>query len=153
MSLMNLTKLMNLMNLTNLTNLMNLMNILTVKAGWGDWAGPGNTGISPAAVKRRDKAVQRVIGESEAMRKARKDSKLLNVIISEDRIKTDSKYKISKIPHPFTSREEYERSLQMPVGAEWNASHVVRENTKPEIYVRAGRLIEPIKLPKGSAKK
>ena len=31
---------------------------------------------------------------------------------------------------------------------EWNASHVVRKNTKPEVMLRAGRIIEPIKLPK-----
>ena len=32
--------------------------------------------------------------------------------------------------------------------AEWNASHVVRSNTKPEILTRAGRIIEPVKLDK-----
>ncbi len=31
---------------------------------------------------------------------------------------------------------------------EWNASHVVRSNTKPEVLTRAGRIIEPIKLNK-----
>jgi hypothetical protein len=32
---------------------------------------------------------------------------------------------------------------------EWNASTVVRTNTKPEILMRAGRVIETIKLPTG----
>eukprot|EP01035_Chromulina_nebulosa_P018098 gene18098-23749_t len=58
-----------------------------VKAGWGDWAGPGNI-------------------------------------------------------------EEYERSLQMPIGEEWNSSRVVKDFTKPSIITRPGRVIEPIKLPK-----
>jgi hypothetical protein len=40
----------------------------------------------------------------------------MNVLISEKRIKTAAKYKIADIPHPFTTREEYERSLQMPIG-------------------------------------
>ena len=31
---------------------------------------------------------------------------------------------------------------------EWNASHVVRTNTKPEILIRPGRVIETIKLEK-----
>lgn len=35
---------------------------------------------------------------------------------------------------------------------EWNASHVVKENTQPEILTRAGRVIEPIKLPKKRSK-
>jgi len=75
------------------------------------------------------------------------------------------------VPHPFTSREEYEQAMRMPLGGEdcnssksltfdyfkvlcscdveeWNASHVVKENTRPAVLTRAGRLIEPIKLPK-----
>jgi hypothetical protein len=55
---------------------------------------------------------------------------------------------ISAVPHPFTSREEYELAMRMPIGEEWNASHVVKEMTKPAIKVRAGRIIEPISLPK-----
>ena len=34
------------------------------------------------------------------------------------------------------------------IGSEWNSSEVVKMNTKPEIKIRGGRLIEPIKLPK-----
>lgn len=43
----------------------------------------------------------------------------------------------------------------MPLGEEWNASHIVRRNTKPEIMLRAGRVVAPIKLAKeaGAAKK
>jgi U3 small nucleolar RNA-associated protein 14 len=37
-------------------------------------------------------------------------------MISDRRIKTASKYKISEVPHPFTSREEYEQSLRLPIG-------------------------------------
>ena len=29
---------------------------------------------------------------------------------------------------------------------EWNASHVVQKNTKPEVIKRAGRIIEPPSL-------
>ena len=68
--------------------------------------------------------------------------------LSDRRVKTAGKYKITGVPHPFTSREEYEQSLRMPVGEEWNASHVVRANTKPEIMLRAGRVVEPLKLSK-----
>ena len=71
-----------------------------------------------------------------------------NVVLSDRRVKTAGKYKITGVPHPFTSREEYEQSLRMPVGEEWNASHVVRANTKPEIMLRAGRVVEPLKLSK-----
>lgn len=38
--------------------------------------------------------------------------------------------------------------MRMPIGEEWNASHVVKGMTKPAIKRRAGRIIEPITLPK-----
>ena len=42
-----------------------------------------------------------------------------NVMICDRRVKSDAKYKISTVPHPFTSREQYERSLQMPLGRKY----------------------------------
>lgn len=121
-----------------------------VKAGWGDWAGPGNDGmaISKSTLAKRDRLMKRTQEDIEAKRAKRKDSKMYNVMLSERRNKAQSKYAIAAVPHPFTSREEYERSLQMPVGGEWNASHIVAQNTKPEVRTRAGRVLEPIKLAK-----
>ena len=36
--------------------------------------------------------------------------------------------------------------LCLTAAEEWNATNVVRNNTKPEILLRAGRIIEPAKL-------
>lgn len=60
--------------------------------------------------------IKRVEAESAEKRSLRKDSKIYNVMISDRRIKSASKFKIAEIPHPFTSREEYEQSLRLPVG-------------------------------------
>jgi U3 small nucleolar RNA-associated protein 14 len=89
-----------------------------VKAGWGDWAGPGAGGmqISQKTLNKRDKLLTKVQNEHAAKVMGRSDAKMSNVMISNRRIKTASKYKITEIPHPFTSVEEYERSLQMPLG-------------------------------------
>lgn len=90
-----------------------------VKSGWGDWAGPGNTGISDKILKKRDRLLKISEAEADEKRKQRADVKnknLYNVMISDRRVKTAAKYKIDEIPHPFTTREEYERSLQMPIG-------------------------------------
>eukprot|EP00605_Chrysophyceae_sp_TOSAG23-4_P000545 GSChrysophyteH1.ASY1.ANO1.614.1 assembled CDS len=121
-----------------------------VKAGWGDWAGPGPNGtqVSAKILNKRDKLMKAAEEEAEQKRKGRKDTKMANVMLSDRRIKTAAKFKVADIPHPFTSRAEYEKSLTMPVGEEWNASHVVRQNTKPDIFMRAGRVVEPIKLAK-----
>jgi len=124
-----------------------------VKAGWGDWAGPGeNNMISQKILNVRDRKMKMVEDEADLKKKGRKDTKMANVLLSDRRIKTAAKFKIAEIPHPFTTREEYEQSLKMPIGEEWNASHVVRSNTKPEIFMRAGRVVEPIKLGKQRSK-
>jgi U3 small nucleolar RNA-associated protein 14 len=65
---------------------------------------------------KRDRILKSLNEENDAKKASRKDTRMYNVMLSEERIKTESKYKIVKIPHPFTSREEYERSLQMPIG-------------------------------------
>ena len=122
------------------------------KAGWGDWAGPGKVGVSQRVVKKRKHLLKNLEEKAAQQRAGRNDGQLANVILSERRVKTSSKYKIADIPHPFTSREEYERSLQMPLGDEWNAAHIVKKNVKPEILTRAGRIIEPISLPKNYKK-
>jgi Utp14 protein len=66
----------------------------------------------------RNRLLKKVNEDSENKKRGRKDTKMPNVMISDRRIKTAAKYKISEIPHPFTTREEYERSLQMPLGGE-----------------------------------
>ena len=104
-----------------------------VKAGWGDWAGPGAMEVSPKILAIRNKKLKAADDDAAAKKQARTDAKKPNVMISDRRVKTAAKYKISDIPHPFTTREEYERSLQLPVGGEWNASGVVK--------VRAGTAV------------
>lgn len=125
--------------------------ISVAKPGWGDWAGPGAMMVSDKIQRIRDKKLKALAVEEGKQMDVRGDRKKPNVMVSERRVKTAAKYVIDKIPHPFTSREEYERSIQMPIGEEWNASNVVASNIKPDILTRSGRIIEPIKLPKKRA--
>jgi U3 small nucleolar RNA-associated protein 14 len=120
-----------------------------VKTGWGDWAGPGGGGMVAAGSRTLDKRKRllRRVDEDMAAKKAnRKDAKKLNVMLSERRLKTSAKLQVGNVPHPFRTWDEYERSMQMPLGEEWNTSRVVRKNTKPEVLKRAGRLIQPAKV-------
>lgn len=55
---------------------------------------------------------------------------------------------VAKVPYPFTSPEQYERSLRQPIGAEWNTSQSVRDMTRPAVVVRAGTVVAPMKLGK-----
>lgn len=95
---------------------MNFTDVIVVKPGWGDWAGPGAVRVSRRTLLRRDMLLQEAEKAAEEKRSKRKDNKMFNVMISDRRIKTASKYKLEVVPHPFTSREEYERSIQMPLG-------------------------------------
>lgn len=163
-----------------------------MKAGWGDWAGPGAMVVSDKIKRKRDRLISHIQIDAEKKKLARGDARKPKVMISERRVKTSSKFKIAEIPHPFKTREEYERSLQMPLGGEttrlssilregvvcslsksnewameggvlmsvcfvscfrvcadeWNSSVMVKKNIAPEVRLRAGRFIEPIKLAK-----
>lgn len=93
-----------------------------MKAGWGDWAGPGAStsmdGASDKITKKRNRLLTKIHEEEADKKKGRADNtkKMFNVMIAEKRVKSASKFKIADVPHPFTSREEYERSLRMPLG-------------------------------------
>ncbi|CAN0431299.1 unnamed protein product, partial [Ectocarpus sp. 12 AP-2014] len=84
----------------------------------------------------------------EAIKKARKDDRLPKVVLNEKRQKRSAKYMVSEVPYPFTSREQYERSLRQPIGGEWNTSQSVRAMTRPAVVVRAGVAVAPMKLGK-----
>jgi len=88
------------------------------KAGWGDWAGPGMTGISRRVEMKRKRKLQELDEERQRGRRSRVDGArgMLHVMVSAKRVKSASKYRVAKVPYPFTSREEYERSIQMPLG-------------------------------------
>lgn len=51
---------------------------------------------------------------------SRRDSGKSHVIISEKKDVKAAKYQVQDIPFPYTSRAQYERSLEAPLGTEWN---------------------------------
>jgi len=106
--------------------------------GWGSWAGKG--------VKKRKKKTQKV--EKKPKVNNRKDAKLKNVIINERRIKKSVKYMVSDIPHPFESREQYEKSLRAPVGKEWTTVNTHKEAIRPRVLTMPGKIIHPLKFTK-----
>eukprot|EP00924_Labyrinthula_sp_SR-Ha-C_P009420 augustus_masked-scaffold_2-processed-gene-23.8-mRNA-1 protein AED:0.88 eAED:0.88 QI:0/-1/0/1/-1/1/1/0/491 len=99
--------------------------------GWGDW-----TGIDyPKRKKRRKKKTQ--------------DKNQVNkrVRIKENR-SAQKKFGVTKLPYPFKTVEEYERSIMLPIGQEWNTAETFDKLTKPEYQVRAGDIIQPLQKSK-----
>ena len=112
--------------------------------GWGAWTGDG----APAPKKRKPKkeAVKRQHDFDKAKR-ARADHGIAKVIIGERRNKKATKYKVEQVPYPFTSREQYERSLRHPLGREWNTAATTGKLTAPDVVVN-GSIIAPARLTK-----
>ena len=111
--------------------------------GWGSWTG---TGISKREQKRaKGRFVTTIKGVQEDQRK---DSKLDKVIINEKRIKKNAKYLAPELPHPFESRQQYERSLRLPMGPEWTTKTTYQDATKPRLLLKQG-IIRPMARPMG----
>ena len=110
-------------------------------AGWGSWVGAG---IGKKA-QRRNK--NRILSKQEGVPKAkRQDARLDKVIINEKRVKKNAKYLASQLPHPFETRQQYERSLRLPVGPEWTTKTTFQAATKPRVLMKQG-IITPMTKP------
>jgi len=112
----------------------------TVVSGWGSWTGDG------APVPRPPKKIPKKYAppEKKIKRRKRDDDGKKNVIINAKRIKKTAKYQLEDIPHPYSSREQYERAMVGAVGNEWNVTTAVKNMTRPEVITRAGKMIRPI---------
>jgi U3 small nucleolar RNA-associated protein 14 len=117
--------------------------------GWGTWAGDG---ISKRE-RKRNAAIHAKFRAQNSTKVAgirpqdRKDAKLEKVIISQKRIKNNAGYLATSLPFPFKTRAEYERSIRMPVGGEWNVVKSVQEGIKPRVIVKPGTVVEPMVKP------
>jgi U3 small nucleolar RNA-associated protein 14 len=110
--------------------------------GWGNWAGEG---ISKKAQKR---AKGRFLTTIKGVAKdKRQDAKLDRVIINEKKqVKKHGKYLATELPHPFESRQQYERSLRLPLGPEWTTKSTFQDATKPRVLMKQG-IIRPMTRP------
>jgi U3 small nucleolar RNA-associated protein 14 len=118
----------------------------TFLPGWGTWTG---TGLSKAARKQNKRMAHNPLHKkvTEGVKAAnRKDAKLNNVIISEAQQRKGKKYLASTLPHQFEKREQYERSLRVPVGPEWTTKETFQRNTRPRVVVKQG-IIAPMEKP------
>ncbi|KAL8841631.1 MAG: hypothetical protein Q9170_000845 [Blastenia crenularia] len=110
-------------------------------AGWGSWVGAG---IGKKTQRRNQK---RVLSKQKGVaRSKRQDAKLDKVIINEKRVKKNAKYLASQLPHPFETRQQYERSLRLPVGPEWTTKETFQAATKPKVLMKQG-IIAPMAKP------
>ncbi|KAL3470563.1 Utp14 protein-domain-containing protein [Aspergillus californicus] len=108
--------------------------------GWGSWTGDG---VSRKEQKRQKRVLTKVEGIKP---ENRKDAKLSRVILNEKRIKKNNKYLATQLPHPFETKQQYERSLRIPIGPEWSTKETFQSSTKPRVMVKQG-VIKPMWKP------
>ncbi|CAH6779970.1 U3 small nucleolar RNA-associated protein 14 homolog A [Phodopus roborovskii] len=104
--------------------------------GWGEW---GGMDLKPSAKKRRRFLIKAPEGPP------RKDKNLPNVIISEKRNIQAAAHQVQVLPYPFTHHQQFERTIQNPIGSTWNTQRAFQKLTAPKIVTKAGHIIKPIK--------
>ncbi|KAJ7063357.1 Utp14-domain-containing protein [Mycena amicta] len=104
--------------------------------GWGSWGGP-----HASSNQSKKKFTQQIPG---VLPTARADHGKAHIIISEKMDKKAAKYLVKDLPYPFTSKAQYERSLQTPVGREWNTRVAFQRGTLPSVVKKMGTVIEPL---------
>ena len=111
-------------------------------SGWGSWGGMGVA--APKSRKKKRVAKKLQAPDKAAPKRKRQDDQLPTVIINEKRVKKTSSYKVSAIPYPYTSAEQYEKAMAGALGPEWNTTEGSRMLTRPEVITRIGKVIDPI---------
>ena len=106
--------------------------------GWGSWGGQGV----------KNKRPQKRIIKKAAPQSTRKDSGKKLVIISERVQKKTQKKMVTNVPFPYTSKQQFERSIRTPTGKEWNSAATLKRNITPAVSTKAGAIIEPMRLTK-----
>ena len=51
---------------------------------------------------------------------------------------------VSKLPFPYSSVDQFEKSLRAPLGKDWNTETAFRQLVKPKVVTKIGSVIEPI---------
>ncbi|KAI0756427.1 Utp14 protein-domain-containing protein [Daedaleopsis nitida] len=108
----------------------------TTLPGWGSWGGNGAKKAPP-----KPHLVKKVAGLDP---KSRKDYNKAHVIISEKRDKKAAKYLVKDLPYPYTSKAQFERSMEVPLGTEWNTRLGFQRATLPKVVTKMGTLITPL---------
>ncbi|XP_006995039.1 U3 small nucleolar RNA-associated protein 14 homolog A [Peromyscus maniculatus bairdii] len=104
--------------------------------GWGEW---GGMDLKPSAKKRHRFLIKAPEGPP------RKDKNLPNVIINEKRNIHAAAHQVRMLPYPFTHHQQFERTIQNPIGSTWNTQRAFQKLTAPKIITKAGHIIKPIK--------
>ncbi|KDN40574.1 hypothetical protein RSAG8_08046, partial [Rhizoctonia solani AG-8 WAC10335] len=108
----------------------------TTLTGWGSWGGRGTKkqALRPNFIKK--------VAGVDASKRA--DAGKKNVIISEKKDKKAAKYLVKDLPYPYTSKEQFARSMATPIGTEWNTRVAHQRAVLPRVVKKMGTVIDPL---------
>ncbi|KAK3724782.1 hypothetical protein LTR37_000830 [Vermiconidia calcicola] len=116
--------------------------------GWGSWTGAGlSRSIRRANQKTKQNPLFKAKTPGGTKQQDRQDAKLPNVIVSEKQARKGKGYMAPILPHGFETKEQYERSLRVPVGPEWTTKEVFQRGTRPRVVVRPGTVVKALERP------
>ncbi|KAK7049701.1 hypothetical protein VNI00_005732 [Paramarasmius palmivorus] len=101
----------------------------TTLPGWGSWGGIGTKKAPP-----KPHLIKKVAGIDP---KSRADYGKGHVIVSEKRDKKAAKYLVNDLPYPYTSKAQYERRMEQPLGPEWNTRIGFQKGTLPKVVKKS----------------
>jgi U3 small nucleolar RNA-associated protein 14 len=64
-----------------------------------------------------------------------------HVVISEKRDKKAAKYLVKDLPYPYTSKAQFEQSMNTPLGPEWNTRVSFQRGTLPKVVKKVVLLL------------
>ena len=85
----------------------------------GSWGGVGVRKLPP-----KPQRIKKVAGIDLI---TRADFNKKHIIISEKRDKKAGKYFVKDLPYPYTSKAQFKRAMETPLGAEWNTESLFKE--------------------------
>lgn len=104
--------------------------------GWGSW---GGVGTKPRPQSKR--FIKKFAGIDP---KSRADFNKSHVIISEKVDKKAAKYLVKDLPYPYTSKSQFDRRMEQPLGVEWNTRTGFQRATLPKVVKKMGTVINPL---------
>ncbi|EGC30014.1 hypothetical protein DICPUDRAFT_158317 [Dictyostelium purpureum] len=111
--------------------------------GWGSWVGDG---AKQRDNSKRDAALKRKRQEKlKEAAKRRLDAQNSRVIIDEKApLEGASKYILNKLPQHYSNKEQYESTLSIAHGKDWNSTTAFRKLIEPKVSVLPGTFINPV---------
>lgn len=100
----------------------------------GSWGGAGLRKAPP-----KPQRIKKIAGVDP---KTRADYGKAHVIISEKRDKKAAKYLVKDLPYPYTSKAQFERIMEQPLGTEWNTRVAFQRGTLPRVVKKVRSFFE-----------